>query len=54
MSYSIDVITDDCYEGTSCLINKFDIRDEKRLIWYNVKTNFDIKNRRGDYVEMEL
>ena len=31
MSYSIDVLKDDCYEGTSCLINKFDIRDEKQL-----------------------
>ena len=31
MSYSIDSITDNCYEGTSCLINKLDIRDEKQL-----------------------
>ena len=31
MSYSIDAITDNCYEGTSCLINKLDIRDEKQL-----------------------
>ncbi len=31
MSYSITSITNDCYEGTSCLINKFDIQDEKQL-----------------------
>ena len=31
MSYSIDAITDNCYEGTSCLINLFNIRDEKQL-----------------------
>ena len=31
MSYSIDSHTDSCYEGTTCLINKFDIRDEKQL-----------------------
>lgn len=31
MSYSIETLTDNCYKGTSCLINKFDIRDEKQL-----------------------
>ena len=31
MSYSIDAITDNCYKGTTCLINKLDIRDEKQL-----------------------
>ena len=31
MSYSIDSITDNCYEGTTCLINKLNIRDEKQL-----------------------
>lgn len=31
MSYSIDSLTDNCYEGTSCLINKLDIRNEKQL-----------------------
>lgn len=31
MSYSIDAITDDCYEGTTCLINKLDIKDENQL-----------------------
>lgn len=31
MSYSIQSITDNCYEGTTCLINKLNIRDEKQL-----------------------
>lgn len=31
MSYNTDSITDNCYEGTTCLINKFNIRDEKQL-----------------------
>lgn len=31
MSYSIDSLKDNCYEGTTCLINKLDIRDEKSL-----------------------
>lgn len=31
MGYSIDPISAGCYEGTSCLINKFDIHDDKQL-----------------------
>ncbi len=31
MSYSIDALTDDCYKGTTCLINKLDIQDDKQL-----------------------
>lgn len=31
MSYSIDAITQDCYEGTTCLINKLGITDENVL-----------------------
>lgn len=34
MSYSIDLLTADCYPGTSCLINKLDIRDEEMLAEY--------------------
>ena len=30
MSYDINTLTDQCYEGTACLINKLDIRDEKQ------------------------
>lgn len=31
MGYSINSSTDNCYEGTSCLINKLNIKDEKIL-----------------------
>ena len=31
MGYSIDAITEDCYEGTSCLINKLGVKDDKKL-----------------------
>lgn len=31
MRYSIETLTDNCYDGTLCFINKFGIRDEKQL-----------------------
>lgn len=31
MGYSIESSTANCYEGTTCLINKFDIHDESKL-----------------------
>lgn len=31
MSYSIEASADSCYEGTTCLINKLNIRDEQLL-----------------------
>lgn len=31
MPYSIDALTDDCYPGTTVLINRFDIRDAVQL-----------------------
>ena len=31
MAYSLDPLKDGCYENSSVLINKFDIRDEKEL-----------------------
>lgn len=31
MSYSLDPLSDCCYENSTVLINKFDIRDEKQL-----------------------
>ncbi len=31
MSYSLDTLSDGCYEGTAILVNKFDIKDEKTL-----------------------
>lgn len=32
MGYSIDPISANCYEGTTCLINKFDVRNEEQLM----------------------
>jgi len=32
MSYKITASSDNCYKGTTCLINKLDIRDEKVLV----------------------
>lgn len=34
MGYSIESSTTDCYEGTTCLINKLNIRDEEQLAEY--------------------
>ncbi len=31
MVYSLNPSSDNCYEGTTCLVNKFGIRDEKKL-----------------------
>ncbi len=31
MAYSLNPSSDNCYEGTTCLVNKLDIRDETRL-----------------------
>ena len=31
MSYSLDPLRDDCYEGTTVLINKFCIKDDVKL-----------------------
>ena len=31
MAYSLNPSSDNCYEGTTCLINKFNIRDEIKL-----------------------
>ncbi len=31
MGYRMDPSTANCYEGTTCLINKFDVRDEDQL-----------------------
>lgn len=49
MSYSIDALTDNCYEGTTCLINKFDIRDEKQL----AKVEGDITFAKTSLLESE-
>ena len=31
MAYSLNPSSDNCYEGTTCLVNKFGIRDEQKL-----------------------
>lgn len=31
MAYDLDTLTANCYDGTTCLINKFDIRDSAML-----------------------
>lgn len=38
MSYSIEALSDSCYENTSVLINKLNIRDQKQLD--NFEANF--------------
>jgi len=40
MGYSIDSITADCYEGTSCLINKLGINDDKKLKEFEAAITF--------------
>ena len=50
MGYSIDPITDDCYEGTTCLINKFGITDTSSEAWgpefvSELNSTFDSENR---------
>lgn len=40
MYYDIESINIDCYEGTSCLINKFDIKDEKILSKIEAEISF--------------
>ncbi len=40
MGYSIDAITEDCYEGTSCLINKLGIKDDKKLKEFEAAVTF--------------
>lgn len=37
MAYSLNLLQDDCYENSSVLINKFNIRDEKSSnIWNKI------------------
>lgn len=40
MAYEINAITEDCYEGTTCLINKFGITDEKILFEIEADISF--------------
>ncbi len=36
----MDAVTSDCYEGTTCLINKLDIRDVKQLSMVEANITF--------------
>lgn len=40
MAYSLNPSSDLCYPGTVCLINKFDIRDEKKLAILEAQITF--------------
>ena len=40
MPYSIDPLTADCYDGTACLINKFNIRDSSQLSEIEARITF--------------
>lgn len=40
MKYSLNPSSDNCYEGTTCLVNKFDIRDENKLSAIEAKITF--------------
>ena len=40
MAYSLNPSSDNCYEGTTCLINKLSIRDEKGLSEVEAKITF--------------
>ncbi len=40
MGYSIEASGDSCYSNTTCLINKFDIRDDKKLAKVEAEITF--------------
>ena len=40
MGYSIEAATADCYDGTTCLINKFGIKDDKQLSFVESQITF--------------
>ena len=40
MAYSLNPSSSNCYEGTTCLINKFDIRDEEKLAEIEAQITF--------------
>ena len=44
MAYSLNPSSDNCYEGTTCLVNKLGIRDEKKLseIEAQIEKQFDV------------
>ena len=40
MAYSLNPSSDNCYEGTTCLVNKIGIRDEKKLAEIEAQITF--------------
>lgn len=40
MGYSTEAVTDSCYDGTTCLINKFNIKDETKLAGLDASISF--------------
>ena len=40
MGYSIEAATADCYDGTTCLINKFGMKDDKQLSFVESQITF--------------
>ena len=40
MAYSLNASSDNCYEGTTCLVNKFGIRDEEKLAAVEAQITF--------------
>ena len=40
MAYSLNPSTDNCYEGTTCLVNKLSIRDEEKLAEIEAQITF--------------
>lgn len=40
MGYSIEAATADCYDGTTCLINKFGIKNDKQLSFVESQITF--------------
>ena len=40
MAYSLNPSSSNCYDGTSCLVNKLDIRDEEKLSQVEAQITF--------------
>ena len=40
MAYSLNSSSDNCYEGTTCLVNKFEIQDEEKLAKVEAQITF--------------
>lgn len=45
MSYSVEPLTDNCYKGTTCFINKPNIRDASKLRAVEGRITFAKKQR---------